>query len=113
MENRRGIIPVAPGYWRNPFIGAGTNENRPGSTERKKDVEACTKAGFDFLNTRFDPYPVVKFSDLYSEENYYFLYRSAKNYLKLIGKEIGIEPDGHDFMKLYSHFNHTLPQYHV
>jgi hypothetical protein len=53
---------------------------------------------------------VVKFSELYSEENYDYLYRSAKNYLSLLGKEIGIPPDGHDFHKLYRHFNYALPK---
>lgn len=110
MESRRGTIPIAPGYWSNPFIGTGADADRQGGTERKKDAEACAAASFDFLNTHFDTYPVVKFSELYSEENYGFLYRSAKNYLKLLGKDIGIEPDGYDFHKLYSHFNDALPE---
>lgn len=111
MESGRGTISITPGYWRNPFIGTGQNENRQRSTKCQKDAKACTKAGFDFLNTHFTPYPVVKFSDLYSQENYDFLYRSAKNYLKLLGKDIGIKSDGYDFIKLYQHFNLALPEH--
>lgn len=110
MESRRGIIQPAPGYWRNPFIGTGTQADRPGGTERKKNAETCANAAFDFLNTCFEPYPVVKFSGLYSRENYDFLYRSARNYLRLSGKDIGIKPDGHDFIKLFRHFDNSLPQ---
>lgn len=112
MENRRGIIPVASGYWRNPFIGTGADEHKQGNkSKRKKNAKGRTIPASDFLNSRFESFPVVKFSDVYSKENYDYLYRSAKKYLKLLGKEIEIAPDGHDFVKLFRYFDSMLPEY--
>lgn len=111
MESRRKTLPVASGYWKNPFIGAGEDEHRKGSqSERSQSLKAAEKYALDFLNTRFEDYPVVKFSDIYSEENYYYLYKSAKNYMKLLAKDFKLEPNGHDFEELFKQFNCQLPQ---
>ncbi|MBF0650808.1 hypothetical protein IR083_18475 [Dysgonomonas sp. GY75] len=110
MAGRRGTIPVAPGYWSNPFIGEGADGDKQGSQlPCQKGAQARGGTSFDFLSARFDPYPVVQFSELYSEENYDFLYRSAKNYLRLLGQEMGMGPDGYDFTGLYNYFNRALP----
>lgn len=112
MAGGRRAVPTASGYWCNPFIGAGADANPQGGKQPKyrKGAQAPAMPALDFLSARFEPYPAVKFSELYSEEHYGFLYRSAKNYLKLLGKDLGIEPGGHDFNKLYRHFNNALPE---
>lgn len=108
-DGRRRVIPTAPGYWSNPFIGTGADADKQGGKPCKKGAQTRAIPAPDFLSARFEPCPVVKFSQLYGEENYDFLYRSAKNYLRLLGKDIGIEPDGHDFHKLYRCLNQALP----
>lgn len=112
MESRRRTIPVASGYWRNPFIGTGADKDKQGNKSKcKKDTKTFSIPASYFLNSHFEPYPVVKFSNIYSEENYDYLYRSAKKYLKLLGKEIEIAPDGYDFTKLFRYFDSMLPGY--
>lgn len=111
MEHRRRTLPAAPGYWRNPFLGTGADGDTQGNKPAGgKKVKGCAKAAFDFLSIRLDTFPVVKFSELYSAGSYDFLYRSAKNYLKLLGQEIGIPPGGYDFEELYRHFSLALPE---
>jgi len=111
MAGGRRIVQVAPGYWSNPFIGTGADGDKQGSQlPCQKGAQTRGRASFDFLSARFEPYPVVKFSELYSEQNYDFLYRSAKNYLKLLGQEMELEPDGHDFVRLYHYFNRAVPE---
>jgi len=112
MDNRRKTVRPASGYWPNPFSGDGIAQYPAGNrADAKTHVTKKRVPALDFLTAEFKKYPITRFSLRYSEENYYFLYRSARNYAKLIGQDWEMEPDGYDFSKLYRHFNSILPQW--
>lgn len=112
QRTNTGITGNAPGYWAYPVQRKGTQQHQPGYEESGESTETIPETGNSFLNTVIKPIPVTQTSLLYSQENYMYLYESAKNYAKLLGKEFSPEADPNNFTALYRRFAKILPESH-
>ena len=63
----------------------------------------------DFLRKRFKPLKAVSVLPEFSDENYNFIYDSAKNYSNLLGSSFDLPHDG-DFAKLYTALGKIIKQ---
>jgi hypothetical protein len=81
-----------------------------GDRRSKKDASPGGKPAGNFLNTVFRPIPATRFHSLFNRDNYDFLYRSAKNYSKLLGSSFDLKKQEKDFAGLFRHFEGLLPE---
>lgn len=101
-----GILP-APGQ--NPLAGITAQANTQGSEQCQTLAYQVGKPANDFLTAVFKPVHISDYDPLYSKENYNFLYDSARNYARLLGKEFNLAKRYRDFEKLYDTFRGILP----
>lgn len=101
---------TASGYWTYPDAGTWKKRNTSGKQKRKKNAQTVRKSANDFLTAVFEPIHISEFSSVYSSENYIYLYNTAKNYAKLMGQELDLQPDVIDFEGLYKTFDKVLPK---
>lgn len=84
-----------------------------GYSSRRKQAEKSNtevrESGNDFLTSIFKPIRIIDIDPLYSEENYKYLYDSAKNYTRLLEKEFSIDYDPGNFNNLYTEFDKKVP----
>jgi hypothetical protein len=81
-----------------------------GDKRSKKDASPGGKPASSFLNTVFRPIPATRFHPLFNGNNYDFLYRSARNYSKLLGSSFGLKRRENDFAGLFRYFGNRLPR---
>ncbi|MDR1610194.1 MAG: hypothetical protein LBS08_01625 [Candidatus Symbiothrix sp.] len=81
-----------------------------GDKHSKKDASIGEKPAGNFLNTVFRPIPATRFHPLCNGNNYDFLYRSARNYSKLLGSSFYLKKQEKDFAGLFRYFEGLLPQ---
>lgn len=66
----------------------------------------------DFLKEEFKSIPARELDPLFSDDNYRFLYESAKNYCGLLKKEFAVDYDPDDIEYMYNHFDSLIPGGH-
>ena len=81
-----------------------------GNKHRKTDETGGGRPKNDFLKKVFRPIPATRFNPLFNAGNYDFLYRSARNYLKLLGSSFDLTPQTKDFTGLFEYFQNLLPE---
>jgi hypothetical protein len=86
------------------------NRRFTGNKRSKKDASPGGKPAANFLNTVFRPIPATRFHPLFNGNNYDFLYRSAKNYSRLLGSSFDLRRQENDFAGLFRYFENRLPR---
>jgi hypothetical protein len=81
-----------------------------GDMRSKKDASPGGKPAANFLNMVFRPIPATRFHPLFNGNNYDFLYRSARNYSKLLGSSFRLRRQEKDFAGLFRYFENRLPK---
>jgi hypothetical protein len=87
-----------------------SNRRFTGDKRSEKDASPGGKSAGNFLNTVFQPIPATRFYSLFNGNNYDYLYRSAKNYSRLLGSSFDLRRQENDFAGLFRYFENRLPQ---
>lgn len=105
-----GNTAIAQKSRKNSFDRRRKEINQSGDHEYKKDDTPIRIPANDFLKTVFKKKKISEVPNSpYNEVNYLYLYRSAKNYAKLLGKELNIKSNDRNLELLYRNFNSILP----
>jgi hypothetical protein len=80
-----------------------------GDKHSKKDASPGEKPAGNFLNTVFRPIPATLFHPLCNRDNYDFLYKSARNYSRLLDSSFYLKKQEKDFAGLFRYFENRLP----
>lgn len=84
-----------------------------GHFARRKRAKANKTAGgtpsANFMNKVFRPIPLIRLNPLFTGNNYDFLYKSARNYSKLLGSSFKFKSQKNDFAGLLRYFEKLLP----
>jgi len=75
----------------------------------KANETAVGKPSVNFLSKVFHPIPLIRLNPLFTGKNYDFLYKSARNYSKLLGSSFNFKPQKNDFARLFRYFEKLLP----
>jgi hypothetical protein len=92
------------------FKGTVEGGHFAGNNHSKANEAAGGKSNNGFLNAVFRPILATRLNPLFNGNNYDFLYRSARNYLKLLGSSLDSGKQEKDFTGLFRYFEERLPK---